>query len=574
MNNVEVAELFENVAHLLEIRGDNIHRVLSYRRAGEAIRDVSRDLSDLQTAGELTTISGIGKTLAEKITEILTTGKLDFYERLIAEIPESILELRRVDGLGAKRIKLIYNTLGVTDLAGLEEAAKSGRLRELPKMGAKSEAKILKGIETLKKYGDGRVRLGDALPLAESILAELRQLPSVTQADIAGSVRRGKETIGDIDLLVATSEPETVMAHFCALDLATEIALQGPTKSRIVLANGVGVDLRVLPAENWGTLLSYFTGSQAHNVRLRTLAKEKGLSLNEYDFTAVEQNERILCQTEADVYKTLGLPYIPPMLREDRGEIEAAVGNTLPNLVQMADIQSDLHMHTTWSDGKGTILEMAQAAQANGLSYIVITDHSYSLGIANGLTVERLQQQAQEIKVANQTIGPQFQIWHGTEMEIRADGTLDFADDVLAELDFVIAAVHTAQSQPREQVTQRLLNAIHNPHVDMIAHPTGRLIGRRDGADVDMEALFQAAAATHTILEINASPYRLDLKDTYVRRALDIGVKIAINTDAHNIEQLNNTPYGIMTAQRGWATPSHIVNSWSPDQMSNFLSSK
>ncbi len=575
MNNREIAELFEKVAYLLEIRGDNIHRILSYRRAGETIRDVSQDLSELHEAGQLTSISGIGKTLAEKIAEMLETGRLEFYERLVVEIPESILDLMRVEGLGAKRVKLFYDKLGITTLDGLQEAAENGRLRELPKMGAKSEAKILKAIESLKKHGDGRVLLGTALPIAETILAELRQLPVVTRADIAGSVRRRKETIGDIDLLVAASDAEVVMDHFCGLELAADVALRGPTKSRIVLDNGVGVDLRVLPSENWGTLLSYFTGSQAHNVRLRELAKKKGLSLNEYDLSAVSGNAPpILCETEEAVYTALDLPYVVPTLREDRGEIEAALEGRLPQLVQLTDMRSDLHMHTTWSDGKASILEMAQTAQANGLQYIVITDHSYSLGIANGLDASRLRQQAEAIREANEVIGPDFEIWHGTEMEIRADGTLDFPDEVLAELDFVIAAVHTALKQPREKITERILGAIRNPHVDMIAHPTGRLIGRRDGADVDLEAIFAAAVDHKTILELNANPHRLDLQDTHVRRALEIGVRIAINTDAHHPDQLSFTHFGIATAQRGWATASHIVNSWLPSEMRTFLMSK
>lgn len=556
---------------MLAIRGDQIHRILAYRRAAESIQELGRDVNQVYAAGELTEIPGIGSTLADKIEEMLTTGKLQFYEKLAQEIPPSLVELLRVEGLGPKRVGQVYKELGITTLEELTAAAREGKLSQLPGMGAKSEAKIVAAIEALARHGDGRTPLGDALPLAQEILATLAELPGVTQTAVGGSLRRGRETIGDIDLLVAAAEAEPIMEHFCNLPMVESILGHGPTKSSVLLLNGMQVDLRVLPAARWGTLLSYFTGSKDHNVRLRELALKKGLSLNEHAFTPVAGGEEILCASEEEVYRVLDLPYIPPVLREDRGEIEAARAGRLPVLVQVADIVADLHMHSTWSDGRLSVLEMARAARVRGLRYIAITDHSASLGIANGLSAERLLAQAAEIRAADEAMGPGFRVLHGVEMEIRADGTLDYPDEVLAQLDFVIASLHVGLSQTREQVTQRALAAINNPHVDMLGHPTGRLLPERAGADLDMDAVIEAAAATGTILEVNANPRRLDLRDAHVRRALEVGVKIAINSDAHHPEQFDLLYYGVTTAQRGWATAEDVVNTWPVEQLLDFI---
>jgi DNA polymerase (family X) len=569
MNNREVAALFAKVADLLSIRGDQIHRILAYRRAAESIEDLGRDINQIYAEGGLTEIPGIGKTLAEKIEEMLTTGRLAFYEKLAEEMPPSLLELLRVEGLGPKRVKQVYQELGITTLAELTEVAQAGRLRELSGMGQKSEAKILAAIEALARHGDGRALLGEAWPLAQAILAELERVPGVVKTAVAGSLRRMRETIGDIDLLVA-AEPEaagSIMDTFVNLPLVESVSGHGPTKSSVVLLNGMQVDLRVLPPARWGTLLSYFTGSKDHNVRLRELALKQGLSLNEHAFTPVADGphtgeKEILCAEETAVYDTLNLPYIPPTLREDRGEIEAAQAGTLPDLIRPDQIVSDLHMHTTWSDGKMSVLEMARAARADGLQYIVITDHSVSLGIANGLSEERLWQQSLEIRAADEEMGPDFRVLHGAEVEIKADGSLDYEDYVLEALDFVIAALHVSLSQPREQVTERLLRAMANPHVDMIAHPTGRLLPDRPGADLDMDRVLDAAVEHNLILEINANPRRLDLRDSHVRRAMELGILLAINTDAHHVDQFALRHYGLATAQRGWATADQIVNTW------------
>lgn len=559
---------------MLAIRGDQIHRILAYRRAAESLDALGRDLNQVYAEGKLTDIPAIGDTLAAKIAEMLTTGRLEFYDKLALEVPPSLVEMLRVEGLGPKRVKQIYDTLGIETLEQLTIAAREGRLRELPGMGIKSEAKITAAIEALSRHGDDRTPLGVAWPIAQTMLAELAELPGVVRAEVGGSLRRMRDTIGDVDLLIAAAEPGPIMDYFRALDSVESISAAGPTKSRVILFNGLGVDLRVLPLERWGTLLSYFTGSKDHNVKLRELALKQGLSLNENAFTPENGDQEILCADEADVYRLLGMPYIWPTLREDRGEIEAALAGRLPNVIELADIQLDLHMHTTWSDGTLSVLEMARAAQASGLSACAITDHSASLGIANGLSVERLREQAAEVRAANKAMGPEFRVLHGTEMEIRADGSLDFPDEVLSELDFVIASLHVSLNQPREQATQRMLNAIENPHVDMIAHPTGRLLPDRPGADLDMDAILAAAARTGTLLEVNAHWQRLDLRDVHVRRAVELGVKLAINTDAHRVGDFDNRHYGVATAQRGWATAGDVVNTWSIDELLAYLSAR
>jgi DNA polymerase (family 10) len=524
--------------------------------------------------GKLTEIPGIGDTLAAKIEEMLTTGRLEFYDKLAREVPPSLVEMLRVEGLGPKRVKQIHDVLKISTMEELTVAAREGKLRDLPGMGAKSEAKLLAAIEALSRHGDARIPLGVAWPIGQQLLAELARVPGVHQSAVGGSLRRMKDTIGDIDLLVAADSPDAVMDRFGTLDMVESVAARGPTRTRVTLLNGLGVDLRVLPADRWGTLLNYFTGSMAHNVKLREMALKKGYSLNEHSFTPLDGGPDILCATEEEVYSRLGLRYIPPCMREDRGEIEAAAKGKLPALVEIEDILTDLHMHTTWSDGTLSVLDMARAARERGRQGVVITDHSVSLGVANGLSVERLRQQAAEIKAADEALGPDFRVLHGTEMEIRADGSLDYPDDVLAELDFVIASLHTALGQPREQVTQRMLNAIANPHVDMIAHPTGRLLPDRAGADLDIDAVIAAAAERGKILEINANPVRLDLRDIHARMAVDLGVKIAINTDAHRPEEFDLLHYGVATAQRGWATAADVVNTWPIDQLIDFVQRK
>ena len=573
LTNREIAEIFENVADLLQLKGESVHRILAYRHAAESIRESPRDLRTMAAAGELQTLPNIGATLADKINEMLSSGQLTFYEKLKAEIPLELIQVLRVNGIGPKHTMQFYKELGLRSVAEVEAAAREGKLRTLSGIGEKSEKKILEAIQAFANRSD-RVRIDVAMNAAESIINALLALPGALHGDIVGSLRRGRSTIGDIDLLIASETAEPIMDAFVTRSDVARVLLQGPTKSSVELNNGLQCDLRVLDPQRYGTALVYFTGSQAHNIRLRELAQARGLTLNENAFTPLKGGAEILCESEEQVYTTLGLPLIPPELREDRGEIEAAQSGDLPTLITQADIHGDFHMHTVWSDGHLSVRQMAELARARGLSHIVITDHSVSLGIANGLSIERLHQQRDEIRAVDAEMRPALRVLQGTEMEIKTDGTLDFPNEVLAELDVVVASLHSGLRQPREQVTARLLSAIRNPHVDIIGHPRGQLIPDREGADLDMDAVFSAAAQTGTVLEINANPYRLDLDDAHAHRAVQMGVRLAIDTDAHAAGDFDLLRYGILTARRGWVRAADVINTLPADEFMRWLQSR
>jgi DNA polymerase (family 10) len=560
MKNQEIAEIFGAMADILAIQGEGYHRIMAYRRAAENVAALGRPIEEVWQAGELEDIPGVGKTLAEKIDELMRTGHLKAYQKLQDQVPPGVVEMLQVPDVGPKKAALFWKELGIASVDALERAAREGHLRDLPGMGARSEQNVLDGIEALKRRS-GRTLLGVAWPLAYAMLAELQTVPGVVQAAPAGSLRRMRETVGDLDLLVASDDPEPVMARFRGLDQVAEVLLSGATKTSIRTHEGLQVDLRVLEPARWGTALQYFTGSQAHNIGLRALALDRDFSLSEYALKRQDGTET-LCATEEQVYAALGLPFIPPELREDRGELEAALEDRLPELVEMGDLKGDLQFHTTWSDGHQSLLEMAQAAKEYGLKYALVTDHSHSLGVAGGLTADDLRRQRAEVEEVNKKMGRAFRVLAGVEVEVRADGSLDFPDEALAELDLVVAAVHSGLRQDREQVTARMLSAIRNPHVDVIAHPTGRFIDEREGADLDMDAIFRAAAKAGTALEVNAYPKRLDLRDAHVRRAVDLGVKLAINSDAHDVEGFHWLPFGVATARRGWARAADVVNTW------------
>jgi DNA polymerase (family 10) len=565
MKNQQIADIFDAMADMLAIQGESYHRIMAYRRAAENVATLGRPIEAVSRAGELEAIPGIGKTLAAKIDEWLSTGRLEAYEKLQAQVPAGVVEMLQVPDVGPKKAALFWKELGITSVDALEKTAREERLRELPGMGAKSEQNVLDGIAALRRRS-GRTLLGVAWPLAYAMLAELRTVPGVVQVAPAGSLRRMRETVGDLDLLVASEDPEPVMARFRELDQVAEVLLSGATKTSIRTHDGFQVDLRVLEPARWGTALQYFTGSQAHNISLRALALDRGFSLSEYALKRPDGTE-VLCATEEEVYAALGLPFIPPELREDRGELEAALEGRLPALVEMGDLKGDLQFHTTWSDGHQSLLEMARAAKAFGLEYALVTDHSHSLGVAGGMTVDDVRRQRAEIEAVNEKLGSTFRVLAGAEVEVRGDGSLDFPDEVLAELDLVVAAVHTGLRQDRGQVTARTLGAIRNPHVDVIAHPTGRFIEEREGADLDMDAVFRAAAKTGTALEVNAYPKRLDLRDAHVRRAIDMGVKLAVSSDAHDAEGFRWLPFGVATARRGWAQAADVVNTWNVEDL-------
>jgi DNA polymerase (family 10) len=574
MNNRQLAETFTLIANLLEIKGEVIYKTLAYRKAAESLVSLGREASEYWKEGRLEDIPGVGKAIAEKINELLSTGKLGFLEKLKKEVPPALAEWLAVPSLGPKKISMIWKTLKITTLAQLEKAARAGKLGGLTGMGPKSEAAILAGIESLSRRS-GRIPLGRAWPLAQEIIGVLKGVRGVVDASPAGSLRRMRSTVGDLDILVASKDSKPVMEAFTNLSGVSRVLGKGETKSSVEFSDGVRAQVWVHPPDRFGTALLYATGSKDHNVRLRELALDKGLSLSEHSFTKEKgEGDEILCATEEDVYKTLGLPWIPPELREDRGEIQAAKANKLPKLIEVKDIKADLQTHSNWSDGKLSILEMAIAARKRGIQVIAFTDHSVSLGVTNGLSMERHAEQQADIEAAQRELGDSIRILHASEVEIRADGKLDYPDDFLAGLDLVLASLHTSLRQPREKVTERVINAIRNPHVDIIGHPTGRLIPDREGADLDMEAVLKAASETGVALEINASPYRLDLDDVYARRAHELGIPISINTDSHSEADFDMLPYGVAIARRAWLTKEDVINCWTPKRLLEWLAGR
>jgi DNA polymerase (family 10) len=572
LTNQELANIFRTIADLLEIKGENIYKILAYRKAADSLSNLGQDVNEIWKQGKLTEVDGVGKAIAEKIDELLTTGHLEFLDKLEAEVPASLAEELKVPDLGPKKVALFWKELGITSLSELESAARAGKLRTLPSMGDKSEAKIIAGIEALGRRSN-RIPIGKAWPFAQELMAYLRGAEGVKAVELGGSLRRMRATVGDIDVLAAAKDSRAVMDAFVNRKDVARVLGKGETKSSVEFTHGLQAQLWVHPPEHWGTALVYATGSKDHNVRLREYALKKGYSLSEHSLQRKDGSE-VYCANEQDVYKTLGLPWIPPEMREDRGEIQAAIKGELPNLIELKDIKADLQVHTNWSDGKLTIREMAEAAIKHGYKVLAITDHTYSLGIVQGMTPEDVKKQRQEIDEVAKDLGDRIHILQGAEVEIKSDGSLDFSDEVMAKLDFVLAALHTSLRQPREKVTDRLIKAMHNPHVDMIPHPTGRLLPDREGADLDMDAVLAAAAETGVALEINAHPARLDLDDVHAKRAIEMGIKLSINTDAHSDTDMGLMHFGVSTARRAWVEADEVINTWSVTQLLKWLKSR
>lgn len=569
MNNRELADVFNRIGDLLEVKGEVIYKILAYRKAADNLQNLGRDVNEYWREGKLTEIPGVGKAIAEKIDELLSTGHLKFLEKLEAEIPASLIQVLRVPDVGPKKAALFWKEAGVTNLAELEAAARAGKLRELPGMGEKSESRILAGIEALSRRTD-RIPLGRAWPFAQKLMSYLKEVDGVDRVELGGSLRRMRSTVGDLDLLASAVDSQAAIDAFLKHPDVLEEVGHGDTKASVEFNNGIRAQLWVHPPERFGTALVYGTGSKDHNVRLREMAQKKDLSLSDQSFLKPDGSE-ILCATEEDVYRKLGLEWVPPELREDRGEIKAALAKKLPDLIEMEDLKAELHSHSRWSDGRLTILEMAQAAIRRGKKVLAITDHSGSLGVAGGLTIERLLEQREEIRQVQKELGDQILLLQGSEVEILADGRLDFPDEVLAELDIVIASLHSSLRQEREKVTERLIGVIRNPHVDIIGHPTGRMIPDREGADLDMDAVLKAAKETGVALEINAHPARLDLEDIYARQACEMGIPLSINTDAHSDTDLDLAFFGVATARRGWVEAKDVINAWEPERLLEWL---
>jgi len=558
-----LANLFDRIAILLEIKGENPFKVNAYRRAAENLRRETRDIVELYKEEKLTEIPGVGKAIAQKITEILENGKLEFYDKLTAEIPERLLSLYEVPEMGPKRIKLVWEKLGIDSVEKLEKAALEGTLRSLPGFGPKIESKILEGIMALKERRlVSRYPLGEGWDLSRIIVNRLGEFEGVVFVSPAGSLRRMKETIGDLDILVAAEKDATnkIIKAFTDLEIVEEVLLSGPTKTSIRFKGGLQGDLRIVEPSRWGTALQYFTGSQQHNISLREIALKKNLSLSEYALTDKINNKEILCSSEEEVYEKLGMSWIPPEIREGTIEINLALEGKLPRLVEVGDIEGDLQMHSTWSDGKRSIKEMAEKAYALGRSYILITDHSQGLGIAGGLSIGRLMDQWHEIDELNEIFEGKLVILKGAEVEVRTDGTLDYPDEVLERLDVVVAALHSNLRQDRGRLTERYIKAISHPLVHILAHPSGRLFGVREEADADWERIFKAAASSGTLLEINAHPSRLDLSEKKIRQAFNLGCKFVISTDAHDIHEQEYMFFGVAQARRAWLKRSDVAN--------------
>ena len=555
VHNADIARVFEDIADLLEISDANPFRVRAYRNAGRIIAELQLDLAAAIGRGEeLPKLPGVGEDLAGKIREIATTGRCALLERLRKSAPPTITELLRVPGLGPKRVKTLYHHLDVQTLEQLYRAARDGRIRALPGFGEKTELNVLQAVEgQLSKAR--RFKLATAAQYADALIEYLRGARGVKKAIAAGSLRRMRETVGDIDILVTAEASSDVMSRFVAYPEVKEVLSEGPTRSSIVLKSGVQADLRVVPVESYGSALHYFTGSKAHNIAVRRLAQERGLKLNEYGI--FRGTKRVAGQTEESVFAAVGLPYIPPELREDNGEIEAARAGRLPRLVDLRDLRGDLHCHTRWTDGHHSIEEMALAAKAHGLAYLAITDHSRRLAAAHGLDPTRLARQLDEI---DRLKIPGITLLKGIEVDILADGTLDLPRGVLGQLDIVVAAVHSSFNLSRARQTARILCALDRPEVTILAHPIGRLIDRREPYDVDMLQVVRKAAARGRFLELNAHPERLDMLDTHCRMAKDEGVLVSVNSDAHSVQQFDNLRYGIGQARRGWLEARDVLN--------------
>jgi len=570
MKNLEVAELLRRIAQLLEIKGDLIFKIRAYEKAALVIENLDEDIENVWKKGRLDDISGVGKALTEKISEFLETGKSEYYEKLKKQVPVNMEELGKVAGLGPKTIMKLYKELNVKNMKELEKAAKQKKIENIEGLGKVVEENILKSIAFAKSSGN-RFLLGTALDIAYQMKNKLKKFKEVNKIEVAGSLRRKKETIGDIDILITSKHPGKVMDFFTKMDDVEDVLAKGATKASVRLAEGLQADLRVIAEKSYGAALLYFTGSKQHNIMLRKIAIKKRMKLSEYGIFSKKTNELFAGKTEEECYKKLGLRYIEPEIREDEGEIELAAKNKLPQLIDYNDLKGDLQMHSTYSDGNNSIMEMAQAAKKLGHKYVCITDHvGLTFKIANSLDERRVKKQRKEIDKANNKL-KNFTILQGAEVNIKGDGSMDISNTVLKDLDIVLASIHSGFKNPKEKITKRIFKAMENEHVDIIAHPTGRKINERPAIEFDLDKILDKAKTTNTLLEVNSSPDRLDLKDSHVRAAVKAKVKLSIGTDSHDIDQLRNYKLGIATARRGWATKKDIINTYSVKDMLKLL---
>lgn len=561
-SNQEIAALLDRIGDILAIQGENRFKIIAYQRASDVIQHSSRGVQDVWggDAANLRAIPGVGEAIADKLDELFRTGQMSYYEKIRAQIPEGLVDMLAIPGVGPKTVSKFWHDFNIVTLDGLK-AALQDPPKNLPGIGEKTIENLKQGIGTIGLHTT-RIQLATATYFADELIEALQKAvgSAIQQISTAGSLRRLRPTIGDLDLLVASEKPEKILDAFVKLPQVHQVLAKGDTKASMVAHNGIQCDVRVLEPKNWGTALQYFTGSREHNIRIRDIALKKGLSLSEWSFAKVKGGKETFCETEAQVYETLGMEWIPPELREAAGEIEAALKHQLPKLIELADLKGDLQCHSRWSDGVAPIRAMAEGARKRGLKYIAITDHSKGLGVANGLDEKRTREQWQEIDKINRELGGVFRVLKSVEVEIHADGSLDLPDDLLAGYDLVLATTHSALNQSREKITDRVLKALHHPFVDIFGHPTGQLIGSREPSALDLEQVFRAAVETGTILEIDGTPERMDLTDVNARRAVELGIPLVIDSDAHTPNGFDDLQWGIAMARRGWLTKENVLN--------------
>jgi DNA polymerase (family X) len=560
MKNKEIADIFERMADILEFKGENPFKISAYRKASRIIGDLTQDIEEIAEKGRLKEVPGIGEGMAEKVAEYLKIGKISKFEEVKKGVSDELIAIMDIPGMGPKTLSLLHKEKGIGNLSQLEKAVENGSLIGLPGIGEKKVENIKRGIELLKR-SKGRMNLGMAFPVAKRIVETLRQKTGSQKIEWAGSLRRMKENIGDIDILATGADHEKIVYAFTHLSEVKEVLASGETKASVIVEGGTQIDLRVVEEDSYGAALQYFTGSKGHNIRLRGIAKAKGIKINEYGVFKGEK--KIGGKEEKEVYRSLGMDWIEPELREDRGEIEAAQEGRLPKLVRESEIKGDLHVHSKWSDGTSSIEEIAKAARKKGYQYVAICDHSKSLRIAHGLDESILMKQIEEIDRMNERVGEKFknfQILKGTEVDILADGGLDFSDKVLEKLDLVVGAVHSGFKQEKGRMTKRILRALENPLIHILAHPSGRLLGARDAYEVEMDGLMEAAKQHGKALEINAYFERLDLDDIHCRKAKEMGIRVAIGTDSHHLDQMWMIGLGVAVARRGWLEATDILN--------------
>jgi len=586
ISNENISKILREIAVYLEMQNVPF-KPRAYEKAAIAVANLSEDINEMHKKGGIKAIEeieGVGASIAEKIEEIIKTGHLKYYDQLKKKTPVDVSSLMSVEGLGPKKIKKLYSELKITNVEELERSARVGKIRNLEGFGEKTEENILKSLEFLKSSG-GRFILGYIMPDIRKIESDFKKLKEVKKIIVAGSIRRRKETIGDVDILIVSDKPAPVMDFFVNMPEVARVMVHGSAKSAVKLKNGLDVDVRVVPEESYGAALNYFTGSKYHNIALREIAMKKGFKLNEYGLFKVADQRRlrrrltqketpIAGRTEEEIYKKLGLDYVEPEMRENEGEIELAKNNKLPKLIGYNDLQGDLQIQTNWTDGLNTIEEYAEVAIKKGLKYIVITDHTKRLAMTGGLDEKKLLKQIAEIEKVNKKLsaeGHKFKVLTGSEVDILKDGTLDLSDKVLSKLDVCGAAIHSYFNLPKEEQTKRIIRAMENPHVDIIFHPTGRIINRRPAYEFDIDEIIKAAKRTNTVLEIDAFPDRLDLKDDYIRKCVFAGVKLAIDSDAHLVSHIDFLEFGIAQARRGWATKNDVINAWPLEKMLKML---